>query len=241
MHFLGDIHGDFYCIERFCRKNKEKKKINLIQVGDFGAGFDFNIPGQFMIKMDSLNGILAEYNITLYVLRGNHDDPQYFTGTYENFWSNIKLMPDYSVVEIEGKRVLMVGGAISIDRLGRAEGKSWWSDEVFVLDEEKLKIIKNIDLVVTHTSPKFCFPTEFNSLVYSFAAYDPTLLGELTHERELITRMYDILEANGNPMEKWFYGHFHSEKHRKYDNTEFNLLSINQFYEYRTESDSDGE
>ena len=139
MHFLGDIHGDFYCIERFCRKNKEKKKINLIQVGDFGAGFDFNIPGQFMIKMDSLNGILAEYNITLYVLRGNHDDPQYFTGTYENFWSNIKLMPDYSVVEIEGKRVLMVGGAISIDRLGRAEGKSWWSDEVFVLDEEKLK------------------------------------------------------------------------------------------------------
>lgn len=235
MHFLGDIHGDFYCIEKFCRKNDEKKKINLIQIGDFGAGFDFGIPGQFIQKMDYLNGILAEFNITLYALRGNHDDPQYFTGTYENYWSNIKLMPDYSVIEIEGKRVLLVGGAISIDRLGRSEGKSWWADEIFVLDEEKLKMIKNIDLVATHTSPKFCYPTEFNNLVYSFAAYDPTLLGELTHERELITRMYDILIENGNNIEKWFYGHFHAEKHRMYDNTQFNLLSINQYYEYGAE------
>jgi DNA repair exonuclease SbcCD nuclease subunit len=239
MHFLGDIHGDFYCIEKFCRKNGEKKKINLIQIGDFGAGFDFGVPGEFIIKMDYLNSILAEYNITLYVLRGNHDDPQYFTGTYENYWSNLKLMPDYSVLEIEGKRVLLVGGAISIDRLGRTEGVSWWPDEVFVLDEEKLKMIKNIDLVATHTSPKFCHPTEFNNLVFSFAGYDPTLLSELTSERELITRMYHILKENGNPMEKWFYGHFHAEKHKTYDDTQFNLLSINQYYEYGAEPDGE--
>jgi predicted phosphodiesterase len=239
MYFLADIHGDFHCIEKFCHKNKDKKKINLIQIGDFGAGFDFGMSGQFIQKMDYLNNILAEYNVTCYVLRGNHDDPQYFTGTYENYWCNLKLMPDYSVVEIEGKRVLMVGGAVSIDRLGRTEGKSWWPDEVFVLDEEKLKNIKNIDLVATHTSPRFCYPTEFNNLVYSFAYYDEPLLGELTREREMITRMYEILKENGNPMEMWFYGHFHAEKHKRYDETLFNLLSINQFYEYGTESDGE--
>ena len=237
MYFLGDIHGDFYCIEKFCRKNDEKKKINLIQIGDFGAGFDFGMPGQFIQKMDYLNQILAEYNITCYVLRGNHDDPQYFNGTYANYWSNLKLMPDYSVIEIEGKRVLLVGGAISIDRLGRTEGKSWWKDEVFVFDEEKIKMIKDIDLVATHTSPQFCHPRTFNDLVYSFASYDPPLLSELTHERELLNTMYEMLKENGNPMEKWYYGHFHAEKHQMYENTQFNLLSINQFNEYV----SDGE
>jgi hypothetical protein len=100
-------------------------------------------------------------------------------------------------------------------------------------------MIKNIDLVATHTSPKFCHPTEFNNLVFSFAGYDPTLLSELTSERELITRMYHILKENGNPMEKWFYGHFHAEKHKTYDDTQFNLLSINQYYEYGAEPDGE--
>jgi len=239
MHFLGDIHGDFYSVEKFCRKNEGKKKINLIQIGDFGAGFDFGIPGQFIQNMDYLNTILAESNITLYVLRGNHDDPQYFTGTYENYWSNIKLMPDYSVIEIEGKRVLLVGGAVSIDRLHRPEGKSWWPDEIFVLDEKKLMTMYGIDVVATHSSPIFCYPTEFNKLVYSFAANDPTLLDELRHERESIARMYDILIKNGNYIQNWFYGHFHAEKHMVHDITQFNLLSINQYYEYGAEQIGD--
>lgn len=235
MHFLGDIHGDFYCIENYCRKNEDKKKLNLIQIGDFGAGFDFGTPGAFIQKMDYLNTILGKYNVTLYVLRGNHDDPQYFDGTYANYWSNLKMMPDYSIIELEGKRILLVGGAISIDRTGRTEGRSWWPNEVFVLDEEKLKTIKNIDIVATHSSPKFCHPISFNGLVYSFAAYDPPLLEDLTAERELITRMYSILKENGNPLEKWYYGHFHAEKHQMYDETQFNLLSINQFNEYSNE------
>jgi hypothetical protein len=70
--------------------------------------------------------------------------------------------------------------------------------------------------------------------VYSFGHYDPPLLGELTHEREMLTTMYEILKENGNPMEKWYYGHFHAEKHQMYEKTQFNLISINQFNEYKT-------
>ena len=233
MHFLGDIHGDFYVIEKFCRKNEEKKHINLIQIGDFGAGFGAN--SDFIQVMDYLNTILAEFNVTLYVMRGNHDDPQYFDGGY-NFWSNLKFMKDYSVLELEGKRVLLFGGAISIDRLARTEGVSYWKDEVYVLDEEKLKTIYNIDIVVTHNSPHFCQPRGFNNLVYSFASGDPDLLGDLTYERNLLTQTYALLKKNGNPMSKWFYGHFHHNHTEMYEDTEFNLLTINKFYELENES-----
>ena len=36
---LGDIHGDWNVIERFC---KEFSEFNIIQLGDFGIGFDQN-------------------------------------------------------------------------------------------------------------------------------------------------------------------------------------------------------
>ena len=229
MYFLADIHGDFYVIEKFCRKNEEKKPITVIQIGDFGAGFSAR--HNFISDMDYLNQILAEYNVTLYVIRGNHDDPQYFDGSY-NFWSNLKLMADYSVIEVEGKRILLIGGAISIDRLHRVEGRSYWKDEVYKLDEGSLMLKKNIDIVATHTAPSFAYPTKFNSLVYSFADGDPTLLTELTQERVLLDRTYELLKANENPMVEWFYGHFHTNHITEYENTTFRLLDINRFHEY---------
>lgn len=228
MHFLGDMHGDFYTVERFCRRNETKTKINVIQVGDFGAGFGHNI--DFIEMMDHLNSILAEFNVTLYVMRGNHDDPAYFDGKY-TWWSNLKFMPDYSVLELEGKRILLVGGAISIDRKVRTEGRSYWKDEVYVLDEEKLKMIKDIDIVVTHNSPHFCNPRGFNALVRSFAADDPDLLDELTHERNLLTVTHDILKNNGNPIQQWFYGHFHHTFNETHGDIHFHLLTINQYHE----------
>jgi predicted phosphodiesterase len=223
MIVLGDIHGDFKTITFFARKNKFKEPQNLIQVGDFGAGFS----KFFLDEMEFLNNELRDSNITLYVIRGNHDDPKFFTGEYE--WSNIKLLKDYTTLVIEDKKVLFVGGAISIDRLHRIENVSWWADEIFNFDEKKLVEFDGIDIVVTHNAPNFVYPQTFNHLVMSFASHDPNLLIDLTFERESINKMYQILIKKNN-IEHWFYGHFHTTKSEIYDKTMFNLIGINNFY-----------
>jgi predicted phosphodiesterase len=225
MILLGDIHGDFQTIVNFSRKNKSDDPKHLIQVGDFGAGFGIH----FIDDMSYLNEQLRDANITLYVVRGNHDNPNFFNGEFE--WSNIKLLKDYTVMSIEGKRILFVGGAISIDRLQRIEGITWWRDEVLNFNSELLETFEGIDVVVTHSAPNFVFPKSFNQLVMSFAAYDSNLLEDLTYERELLNQMYSILIKKNN-IKDWFYGHFHRTMSETYQNTVFNLLGVQHFQTY---------
>jgi predicted phosphodiesterase len=224
MVLLGDIHGDFQTIVNFARANETLEPINLIQVGDFGAGFH----SEFLEDMVYLNDELKSFNVTLYVIRGNHDDPKYFNGDYT--WSNLKFLSDYTVLVLEGKRILLVGGAISIDRLSRTENKSWWRDEGFILNSDKLSEYEGIDIVVTHSAPHFVFPQTFNSLVLSFAQYDSKLIDDLNDERGRFNEMYRILSEK-NKIKHWFYGHFHTTKFEQYEETKFNVLGINYFYE----------
>jgi UDP-2,3-diacylglucosamine pyrophosphatase LpxH len=224
MYLLGDIHGNFNEISYFAQKNIEKEPTTLIQVGDFGAGFH----SDFLDDMEQLNTTLNEFNVTLYAIRGNHDDPKFFDGTYN--WSNIKLLPDYTVMVIEGKRILFIGGATSIDRLQRTPGKTWWDGEVFNLDVDKLSQFEGIDVVVTHTAPKFAFPIGFNSLVMSFAAYDSTLIENLTNERNAVGIVHETLKEK-NKIKKWFYGHFHTTETTRYEDTDFHVLGINYIYQ----------
>jgi predicted phosphodiesterase len=224
MVILGDIHGNFNLIVNFCRKNESKQPINLIQLGDFGAGFS----PDFLDDMEYLNEHLFEYNVTLYVIRGNHDNPKFFNGKYN--WSNLKLLKDYTVLDLEGKKILLIGGATSIDRNHRTENISWWSDEIFRLDIKKIKKLKDIDIVVTHTTPNFANPISLNSLVLLFAQDDSNLISDLTFERSELKRLYDILSEN-NEIKHWFYGHFHNTNTEEYNNTTFNLLGIDEFYD----------
>ena len=224
MVILGDIHGNFNLIVNFCRKNESKQPINLIQLGDFGAGFS----PDFLDDMEYLNEHLFEYNVTLYVIRGNHDDPKFFDGKHN--WSNLKLLKDYTVLDLEGKKILLIGGATSIDRNHRTENISWWSDEIFRLDIKKIKKLKDIDIVVTHTTPNFANPISLNSLVLLFAQDDSNLISDLTFERSELKRLYDILSEN-NEIKHWFYGHFHNTNTEEYNNTTFNLLGIDEFYD----------
>ena len=223
MFILGDIHGNFSTIVNFCRKNISKEPLNLIQVGDFGAGFRKD----FLDDMLYLNDVLNEYNVTLYVIRGNHDDPKFFNGNHN--WGNLKLLKDYTVLDLEGKKILLIGGAISIDRGNRIEGSSWWEDEKFILNDDEIKNINNINIVITHTAPNFIHSTEFNGIVKFYIQYDKNLSTELINERNDLTVLYEKLIKN-NEINHWFYGHFHSYNTETYNNTTFTLLNVDEFY-----------
>jgi UDP-2,3-diacylglucosamine pyrophosphatase LpxH len=213
---------------------------NIIQVGDFGIGFTTEYNDRKILN--NLNDKLSEKNIKLYAIRGNHDNPDFFNGDYT--FSNLSLLPDYTVLELDSKNILCIGGAISVDRIPRIiENMSYsrvgstfrchWYDEKVIFDEGKLKEFKDIDVIVTHTAPDYCAPLNkigFGSLVEEFSVNDPTLKDELKEERAIMTDMFQILFEN-NDIKYHFYGHFHRSHVEKIGNCTHRILGINEMFE----------
>lgn len=253
MWFVGDLHGKIkeftYEIER-----RDIKNNSIIQVGDFGLGF--NSLGIDMQNLDILNQICIERDLTLYIIRGNHDDPTFWYQHDMSKLTNIIFVKDYSIIEIENKRIFFAGGGISIDRAYRARQRMpHFEGEEFALDERRLEMItqteKRIDIVVTHNAPIFFNPQVNSHIVEEHAEYERMYLGTdlkkaLVKERMDIERMHDILLEKFD-VKYWIYGHFHKSVISIYKSirpskqeieTTHILLNIKEFYEHKDEDTS---
>ena len=240
--FSGDWHKDFKKIIKEI-KRFDLRDCTIFQVGDFGMGFE--TMKKDLRTLAYLNRELKTRSIQLYAIRGNHDDPKYFDGSIST--SNVKLLPDYSTLKVDGQNILCIGGAISIDRKpntqqvdkygkpwkGRKEGINYWTDEGLVYKPELLKDLNDIDIVITHSAPDFCEPRSKGGLSI-WAMEDPGLIEECAVERNNLSKIYDYLKANKCPLKHWLYGHFHSSVREQFENTNFILLDINEFYEIRS-------
>jgi predicted phosphodiesterase len=240
---IGDIHGQFEKLTHYISEYDLRDCV-LIQAGDFGAGF--KTLRKEKASMKYINSCLVARNIVLYAIRGNHDNPKMFNEKTLDT-SNIFLMKDYSTIILgDGRKILCVGGAISVDRLpnpiardeygkpwkGRTEGKNYWKDEPFVLNEEKLEAMRDVDIVISHSAPNFVYPFGCKGSG-TWINNDPTLYTELMDERENIAKMYEILKKNNNPISHFLYGHFHNSNKEEKDGTVFKLLDIFEFYEVK--------
>ncbi len=232
---LGDIHGEWSVILNHLRKTdfdmNDRKNICYIQVGDFGIGYN-NVDIE-MKKLLILNKELAEHESDLFIIRGNHDDPEWFDADkkveYKNQLTNIFFVPDYTVLNIDLENILFVGGAVSIDRnYNKMRGGKYWEDEVVKFNFDFVKDLRDIERMICHTAPDFVEPLTFNNLVYSYAMNDDLLLGDLTNERANMTKLVTEV-MNGNKMKSFVYGHFHNTYRFYHKNCEFLGLNINQF------------
>lgn len=239
MYFIGDTHSIkpiFTIIDQHQLENQQ-----IIHVGDFGLGFQPIV--RDIRNLEILDQMLGETGNELYVIRGNHDNPIFWDK--KNIWlptfHNLHLVEDYSVIDIEGKRVLFVGGAISIDRSIRKDKNppSWWENEVFTFDPERLERAVNngrVDIVVTHTAPNFAYPQNSrNSTIYNEIEklHGNDLYSELDAERLEVGNVFKYLLSEKKTPTNWLYGHFHSSRKQTISGTEFKLLNINELYEIK--------
>jgi DNA repair exonuclease SbcCD nuclease subunit len=246
--YLGDIHGNFNVIHQYV-KMYDIKDAHIIQVGDFGVGFNTFAKEKRMLE--AYHPLLVKNNVTVWAIRGNHDYKPYFDNDPFGF-TNIKLVPDYTVLNLEGNNILCVGGAVSVDRefrytkkqkLGIFENdtlgvESWWPDELFVLDVDKVKDLKDINIVVTHTCPDYCPPDNsfgFGPFVENIIRQtgDVDLKTDLLLERNQVTELFHILKLNGNNVEYNYYGHFHKSDTITMYGTKHRLLGVGELWEER--------
>ena len=217
--FLGDHHGAWSQLLDII----ESKKISdcyLISVGDCGIGFT-SWENQVRIN-EQLNKEFKNNNIVFMSIRGNHDDPAYFKGSDRVSLSNFELLEDYTVAEYGDKKIQLIGGATSIDRTGRKEGHSYWNREVVNFERDKCE---EVDILITHTAPSWCFPQQFNQMVYDWALEDAYLLEDLTEERATMDEICKLCKPKLH-----LYGHFHSSWTEEINGCKHRLLNINEIW-----------
>ncbi len=233
MLICGDLHGKYLKLSLIIQETDED---NIIQVGDFGLGF--KPLKEDMDDLEALDKLLKDNGgKRMFIVRGNHDNPTYWQpgSPFDNVFNNITLVTDYSVINIEGVDILFIGGGISIDRVVRIKGSNYWEDEGVDYDEQKLlevdRNIDCIDVIVSHVCPDFAFPSTLSDLVHNYSRIDDNLILELELERQLLTRLYEILKKR-NSLKDWFYGHYHHGFEEKIGDTTFTCVGCEEFVKF---------
>ena len=197
IYVAGDSHGQFDALFRKI-EHYDIKDCIFISLGDDGFGFISH--DKQMRQFGLLNNRFKKRNIQWMGIRGNHQDPIYHKGLDRVVLSHMELLDDYTYKTLNDQKFLFVGGAISVDRMYRKEGISYWKDEVFVLDESK---VEECDVLITHSAPSWNWKSTKEGIA-SFCAKDPTLWDECKKEREDHDKLIEMCKPS-----KHYCGHMH--------------------------------
>lgn len=210
---IGDIHNEFGILNDLINK---KKPDLIICCGDFGYWPRFNNKPHGGTKQ--LSDIKLQTAEKLLWIDGNHED----------FWSlrnrisdeiepGIIYMPRGSTYKLpDGRTILFMGGAYSIDKHLRRIGVDWFPEETITQKDFNDLPNVDIDIFITHTCP-----LELVDLLlpkYLLKKEEPSNIA--------LTELWKIY----NP-KLWFFGHWHQYLEVKIKNTQFYCLSAAGFYD----------
>ena len=229
IYITGDTHGQFGCIEAFCERFGTSREDILIILGD--AGINFSEWNRDCVKKRFLEFL----PIMLFCIHGNHEqrlqtidsyrEKQWHGGTvyYEEEYPDLLFAKDGEAFELDGKQTIVMGGAYSIDKMIRLMyGYGWWpdeqpSDEIKRYVESQLdKLGWKVDVVLSHTTPLKYEPVEV-----FLSGVDQSKVDKSTEE--WLDGIEDKLEY-----QKWYCGHYHTEK--KIDKLEIMFENFDIFF-----------
>lgn len=161
--FTGCWHSNHTAIRNaldFCR---DAGITTLIQTGDFL--YDH---GSAYSALAFIERYCREYNfnIEIYGIRGNHDNPEMYTtgeegsivipsnnDAYNILSDHVFYIKDGSIMKFGDTTFAFLGGAHSVDRCFREDGVSWWEGEAIDLEAVKTLSEETFDVLVTHEPP----------------------------------------------------------------------------------------
>lgn len=215
IYIVGDIHGYFSHFNQLLNRlnwPEPNSRDIILQVGDFG--FWPKLHNGIYLGSKGHKRIWDQYGINnqgikIYWCEGNHEDlPTLFESGDNEHMGNIFWQKRGSVITLpDGRNVMFIGGAKSIDRRYRIEGISWFPQEIISnKDIEGLPDIK-IDIMITHTAP-----LEFSIITSDNHEIDPS--------RYMLSEVLKKYKPN-----LWFFGHFHRYVEGSHKNTKWFCLA----------------
>ncbi|MCU0750384.1 MAG: hypothetical protein MUF13_12640 [Akkermansiaceae bacterium] len=215
-YLLGDHHTNYDQLLQALLRNGWRDA-RIIHVGDGEEGYPGKWDDETAQRLDKGFSALG---IEYLSIRGNHSNPHVFDGSI--LLPNFKLLPDYSRLEINGESWLFVGGAVSINRIERELGKTWWVEEDMVLRED---LAHPADVLVTHAGPSWlCPPT--NLMVEAFIRSEEaigcnSLRQELADEQVRHDRLFDLVKPR-----HWYFGHYHHRADHQHEGCTIKQLGL---------------
>ena len=228
----GDTHRNFKRIIQFCEKYPTTKADVIIILGDAGINY-CNDKRDVYVK-----DRLSQLPITLFCIHGNHEMRPENIGSYhlttwngglayvESGYPNLIFAKDGEIYDIAGKKVMVIGGAYSVDKWYRLQKGAYWfeneqpSEETKRFVEKQLdKVNWSVDVVLSHTTPYQYMPVD---LFLDFI--DQSTVDSSTEEwlRTIEERL---------SYKKWYAGHYHCD--RKVDNIQIMYRNVELFCEDR--------
>lgn len=250
IYAIGDLHGHFESLINWI-KRYDITESAIIVCGDVGFGFEK--PIYYEQLCEKFEKLCSERNVTVFMIRGNHDDPSYFYGGNQINTEHFKAIPDYSVISNGVHNILCIGGAISVDRIDRiSEMRSnaykymiwhncpledalkkvpqiYWEDEKPYLDDDALGELSlndvKIDIVCTHDAPPYC-PPQTKEGIEELLEKDDTLSNDIDESRSIFSEILAQLILDNHPVKNWVYAHYHFHDEIEQDGIVYTLLDM---------------
>ena len=232
---VGDIHGETRVLELLL-EHYELRNCTLILLGDIGI-FRYRDYKHYL----QFDKFCNERGIIVYAFRGNHDNPAFFLPIEEQnsiarrFWekfTNFKVLPDLTRVDMNGSKGIVIGGGVSIDRCCRKtwlssyrqygnlyKSNDWWENETL---PETADINENFDFVLSHTGPRPVKVAPLSSDNCSFFRVDPCLKQDIENESKRLEEIQNQFKPS-----RWWFGHFHINDDFEYFDTRCTAVDIN--------------
>ncbi|ACH62222.1 hypothetical protein MYRNA_255 [Mycobacterium phage Myrna] len=212
----GDWHGNPAWARHAIEYAKDNGADAMIQVGDFGFWVRANERGSDAWEyLQRVSAAVKKTELPFFWLPGNHewwphlpgnagrgDKPSLVNG-------NLIYLPLGYRWSWWGKRFMAVGGAFSIDRFMRTEGKGWWPEEILTDEDVNWACHQphGMDVILSHDCPKGVSIPGIgpDSKPRGGASiWPPQMLLQAEDHRR---KMKDIWDKH-HP-QRWYHGHYH--------------------------------
>lgn len=215
IYFTGDVHRQVNDLLRRLDYKKIQHTVDQIVVllGDVGVNYCDNL--QDRVEKQKLQ----DSGRTYFCIHGNHEMRPESIETYheltndfgtfyvEDDYPNLLFAKDGEIYNLENKKVLVLGGAYSVDKWYRlASGYRWFEDEQISCEKrsdilKRIKEIKKVDLVLSHTCPEQWQPTDLFLQGLDQSTVDKSMEEWLAEVEKVLTYQH------------WLFAHFHENRY----------------------------
>lgn len=203
IRFIGDTHGKWDSLKKIARTSRS----NII-LGDVGIGFKYiDSDGEMKFHSNPPYDVFKKNNVR--IIRGNHDNPD--VCEKQDYY-----IKDGTIESIDDKKIMYIGGALSIDAAWRTEGLDWWRNEelsYFELENMIEKyLIEKPDIMCTHDCPE-----EISILMENLTGRGKLNISSRTRDA------FSVMLKFHKP-KLWLFGHWHNNIDHVYEGTRFICL-----------------
>lgn len=196
IRIYGDVHGLLGLF--FEQVNRLGPEYEVVQLGDFGWWPTILREHEAAVKYDMQDALERR----VYFIDGNHEHfpSLWAAGRYvvNEIMPNLVYIPRGEILELDGRKILFIGGGESPDMNWRTEGVNWFREETITY-ADVMRIDQNaqVDMMITHVPP-------FHVSHHIFGGDTPV---EWNYSSKLIEAVW---ESMGKP--DLYCGHFHMSR-----------------------------